>query len=67
MIKINGPLPNPIGVFGQTGDMYLFGNDIETSITYFKRLNYNRLLFEQKKHLERKKERENVQNFKFKP
>lgn len=46
MVKIDGPLAEPLGIFGQTGDMYLFGSDIERTISYFKRLNYNRLIFE---------------------
>lgn len=60
-------LAKGIGKFGPSGDLYLEEQDVEKLIALFSQFNHNRLLFEQKQHLKRKVERENIQEYKFKP
>ena len=60
-------LPKGIGRFGPSGDLYFEEQDVEKLTTLFSQFTHNRLLFEQKQHLQRKAERENVQEHKFKP
>jgi len=35
LVKIDGPLSEPIGIFGASGDIYLFESDISRVISIF--------------------------------
>jgi hypothetical protein len=35
IIKIEGPLAEPLGLFGPTGDMYIFEADMEKAVSFF--------------------------------
>jgi len=35
IIKFDGPLNEPLGIFGSSGDLYLFETDMEKVISFF--------------------------------
>ena len=35
LIKLDGPLNEPLGIFGSTGDFYLFEADMEKAVSFF--------------------------------
>jgi hypothetical protein len=43
LVKVDGPYGDPIGIFGASGDIYLFEDDISRIISIFGGFDKNRL------------------------